>query len=233
MRSPFLISDKWKVPKSFFYCSTWPYACFLGFTCLTCEIGLNWNTESFHETFRILSLFECAIKWFWMGEIKISVCFKLISVRKAQKRVRSSLKKGDKYVTHIQIVCSYSNPLIVLNLALPPWCHESRDILRWCRHVRSSFLLKTLSHCNSSCPIWNQLNSIQDLDQLLKLVHSHKALSCSNKYWQHCANLITKHPNRNLSMTQLIKYQNWLHWEHSYFFDTNICLFQKMTHSQR
>ena len=34
-------------------------------------------------------------------------------------------KKRDKYVTHIQIVCSYRNPLIVLSLALPPWWHES------------------------------------------------------------------------------------------------------------
>ena len=83
---------------------------------------------------------------------------------KTQKRVRSSSKKEYKYV--------------------PLWCHEIPEArTSWAGVLRSSFLLKTLSHCSAFCPIWNQLNSILDLDQLLKLVHSHKALSCSNTSW--------------------------------------------------
>ena len=109
-----------------------------------------------------LSLIDCAITWFWMGEIKIFGLFSTYLSVKTPKKGEIFFKKEYKYV--------------------PLWCHEIPEArTSWAGVLRSSFLLKTLSHCSAFCQIWNQLNSILDLDQLLKLVHSHKALSCSKK----------------------------------------------------
>ena len=104
---------------------------------------------------------------FWSSPLKVGFCI----IHPTQINVQLSLHIPSTYCFEFGLTSMMS------------WINCSRDILSWCKHVRSSFLLKTLSHGNASCPIWNQLTKIHDLDQLLKLVHSHKALSCSNISW--------------------------------------------------
>ena len=128
-----------------------------------------------------------------MGEIKISLYLKLISVWKAQKRVRSySQRKRQIYDPRSIVVVK----AISLLCSVWPYLHDVMDQLEQ-GHLKlvqsaatwTSFLLKTVSYCNASCRIWNQLTLIQNLDQLLFLNWCtymyivHRALSWSNTSW--------------------------------------------------
>ena len=106
---------------------------------------------------------------FWSSPLKAGFCM----IHSTQNNIQISLTPSLLIVPIYLLFCT----------SMMSWINCSRDILSWCKHVHSSFLLKILSHGNASCPIWNQLTSIHDLDQLLKLVNSHKALSCSNTSW--------------------------------------------------
>ena len=55
---------------------------------------------------------------------------------------------------------------------LPPRCHgvTTAGTSQAGAGTWSSFLLKTLCHCNASCPIWNRLTFIQDLNQSVTFV---------------------------------------------------------------
>lgn len=82
------------------------------------------------------------------------------------------------------IVCSYSNPLIVLITSTMSWINYSRDILSWCRYME---LVLASNSRSLQCLLPNlklkQLTFIQNLNKPLKPVQSHKALSCSNTSW--------------------------------------------------
>ena len=102
-------------------------------------------------------------------------------------------REEDKYMTHVQIVAVKAIRLLYL---VWPYLHDVMDQLEQ-GHLKlvqsadtwTSFLLKTVSHCNASCPIWNQLTLIQNLDQLLflnwctNMCIVHGALSWSNTSW--------------------------------------------------
>ena len=128
-----------------------------------------------------------------MGEIKISLYLKLISVWKAQKRVRSySQRRRQIYDPHSIVVVK----AIRLLCSVWHYLHDVMDQLEQ-GHLKlvqsadtwTSLLLKTVSHSNASCLIWNQLTLIKCLDWLLFLNWCtymyivHGALSWSNTCW--------------------------------------------------
>ena len=132
------ISDKWKVPKSFFIVPHCHLLASLG--SLDLPVKLAWIMTSFRTSFRIWSFLD------WL---------------------------------------CVARAIYLLYWALPTCSHGSTTAgtssavaVTW-----SVFLLKTLCNSIASYPIWNQLTFIQNLNKLLKLVHSHTALLCSITSW--------------------------------------------------